>query len=94
MAIGTCQENRCANRNTMSLIVCSLLKPVVMLAAKLIIICNNQIERHDSRFSIVSSLRRELSPNAHLCGPGCDCVQIMCNTYSVHHVQHVMCHLV
>ena len=26
--------------------------------------------------------------------PGCNCVQITCNTSSAHHLQHVVCHVV
>ena len=53
---------------------------------------NTRIERHSSRF-MSSSLR----PNClqHILEwPEHNCVQIMCNTLSTYHVQHVVCHVV
>ena len=55
---------------------------------------NNRIERRNSRFFTISSLRRELSPTRMLKWPGRDRVQIMCNTSSAYHVQHAVCHFV
>ena len=55
---------------------------------------NNCIERRNSRFFTISSLRRELSPKRTLKWPVCNRVQIMCNTSSVYHMQHAVCHLV
>ena len=47
---------------------------------------NNRIQRRNSRFLTISSLRRELS----LKWPGRICVQITCHTSSAYHVQHVV----
>ena len=55
---------------------------------------NDSIEKRNSRFFTISSLRRKLSPTCTLKWPGCNCVQITCNTSGAYHVQHVMCHLV
>ena len=51
---------------------------------------NNRIQRCNSRFLTISSLRHEPSPAHMLKWTRCNCVQIMCNTSSTHHVQHVM----
>ena len=48
---------------------------------------NNRIQKHNSRFSTISSLRREPSPTRTLKRPGRNRVQI---TSSAHHVQHVV----
>ena len=57
----------------------------------LIIINNkNRIKRHNSRFITISSLRCEPSPTGTLKWPGCNGVQITCNTISTYHAQHVM----
>ena len=54
---------------------------------------DDRIERRNSRFFTISSLRRELSPT-HMCKwPGRNRVE-MCNTSSVYRVQHAVCHLV
>ena len=55
---------------------------------------NNRTERGNSRFSTISSLRRELTPTRTLKWPGRDRVQITCNTSSAYHVQPAVCHLV
>ena len=51
---------------------------------------NNRIERCNSRFFTISSLRRESSPTCTLKWPGPNRVQITCNTLSAYHVQHVV----
>ena len=51
---------------------------------------NNYIQGCSSRFLTISSLRHELSPTRSLKWPGCNRVQIMCNTSSAHHVQHAV----
>ena len=53
---------------------------------------NNRIQRHYSRFSTISSQRRELSPARTLKWPRHNRVQITCNTSSVYHVQ-VSCYM-
>ena len=55
---------------------------------------DNWTERHYSRFSRFSSLRRELSPTRTLKWPGNNLVQIRCKTQSTHHVQHIICQVV
>ena len=55
---------------------------------------NNWFERRDSICFTISSLRCKLSPTCTLKWPGLNCVQIMCNTGTAHHMQHVVCHLV
>ena len=44
-------------------------------------------------FLTISSLRPELSPTRTLKWPGCNRMEVMCNTSGAHHV-HVMCHMV
>ena len=56
----------------------------------LMIINNNHIQRRNSRFFTISSLCRELSPTRTLKWPRRNQVQIMCNTSSAYHVQHVV----
>ena len=51
---------------------------------------NNHIQRCNSRFFAISSLRRELSPTCTLKWPRRNRVQITCNTSSAYHVQHVV----
>ena len=51
---------------------------------------NNRIERSNSRFFTISSLHRKRSPTHTLKWIGSNCLQIMCNTSSAYHVQHVM----
>ena len=51
---------------------------------------NNHIQRRNSRFLTISSLRRELSPTRTLKWRGRNRVQITCNTSSTYHVQHVL----
>ena len=51
------------------------------------------IDRCNSRFCTISSLRRELSPTCTLKWPGRNHVQIMSNISNAFHVQHVMCHV-
>ena len=51
---------------------------------------NNCIRRCSLRFLTISSLRRELSPTCTLKRLGHNRVQIMCNTSSAYHVQHVV----
>ena len=51
---------------------------------------NNRTERHDSRFSTISSLHCELFPTPMLKWPERNHVQIMCNASSPYHVKHVM----
>ena len=53
---------------------------------------NNRIQRRNSRFFTISSLRRELSPTRTLKWPGRNRVQITCNTSSAYQVQHVVLH--
>ena len=53
---------------------------------------NNLIQRRYSRFFTISSQRRELSPTRTLKWPGCNRVQITCNTSSAHHMQ-VSCYV-
>ena len=55
-----------------------------------IIYNNNHIQRRNSRFFTISSLHRELSPTRTLKWLGRNRVQIMCNTFSAYHVQHVL----
>ena len=50
----------------------------------------NRIQRCNSRFLTISSLRRKLSPTRTLKWPGRNRVQITCNTSSAYHVQHVV----
>ena len=51
---------------------------------------SNHIQRRNSRFFTVSSLRSELSPIHTLKWPGRNRVQIVCNTLSAHHMLHVV----
>ena len=51
---------------------------------------NTCIERRNSRFSIIPSLRRELSPTQTFKWLGRNRVQTTCNTSSAYHVQHVV----
>ena len=51
---------------------------------------NNHVQRHNSRFFTISSLRHELSPTRTLKLPWSNHVQIMCNTWRAYHMQHVM----
>ena len=55
---------------------------------------NNRIERSNSRFSTIWSLRCKLSPTRTLMWPGRNRVQITCNTSSAYPVLHVVCHVV
>ena len=55
---------------------------------------NNCSERRNSRFLTIFSLCRKLSSTSTLKWPMRSRVQIMCSTYSAHHMQHVMCHVV
>ena len=55
---------------------------------------NDCIERSNSRFFTISSLRLKLPPTCTPKWSGCKRVQITCNTLSAYHVQHVLCHLV
>ena len=55
---------------------------------------NNCIQRRSSRFSTISLLRHELSPNRTLKWRRHNSVKIKCNTPKVYHVQRVVCHLV
>ena len=58
---------------------------------------NNRIQRRNSRVFTISSLRHELSPTHTPKWPGCNRVQITCNTSRAYHVQHAMlrttCHV-
>ena len=58
----------------------------------LIIMINNLIQRHNSRFFTISSLRRKLSPTHMLKWPWCNCVQIKCNTLSTCHC-NMLCYV-
>ena len=49
-----------------------------------------RIQRRKSRFLTISSLRREPSPVRTLKWPGCNRVQLTCNTSRAYHVQHVV----
>ena len=51
---------------------------------------NNRIQRLNSRFFTISSLRHELSPTRTLKWPERNRVQITCNTPNAYHVQHVV----
>ena len=51
---------------------------------------HNRIQRRNSRFLTISSLRRELSHTRTLKWPGRICVQITRNTSSAYPVQHVV----
>ena len=51
---------------------------------------NYHIQRLNLRFFTISSLHREPSPTSTRKWPGCNLVQITCNTLSAYHVQHVM----
>ena len=51
---------------------------------------NNRIQRRNSRFFAISSLRCEPSPTHTLKWPGCSRVQITCHISSTYHVQHVV----
>ena len=51
---------------------------------------NNRIQRRNSRFFTISSLHRELSRTRTFKWPGCNRVQITCNTSSAYRVQHVV----
>ena len=55
-----------------------------------IIYNNNHIQRRNSRFFTISSLCHEPSPTRTHKWLGCNRVQIMCNTFSAYHVQHVV----
>ena len=65
---------------------------IMIIIIILMITLNGAIE--DFFFFTVSSLCRKLSPTGLLKWPGCNCVQITCNTSGAHHVQHVVCHVV
>ena len=64
------------------------LEPEIM--GEVIINNNNHIQRRNSRFFTISSLRHELSRTRTLKWSGRNCVQITCNTLSACHVQHVL----
>ena len=51
---------------------------------------NNRFHRHNLRFFTISIQRHEPSPTHMLKWPGCNRVQITCNTSSACHVQHVV----
>ena len=51
---------------------------------------HHRIQRRNSRFSTISSLRRELSPARTLKWLGRNCVEITCNTSNAYHVHHVV----
>ena len=51
---------------------------------------HHRIQRRNSRFLTVSSLRREPSPTRTLKWLGHNHVQITCNTTSAYHAQHVV----
>ena len=51
---------------------------------------NNHIQRCNSRYIAISSLRHKPSPTRTLKWPRRNRLQIMCNTSSVYHVQHVL----
>ena len=51
---------------------------------------NNCIQRRNSRFFTISSLRRESSPARTLKWSGHNRVKITSNTSSAYHVQHVV----
>ena len=55
---------------------------------------DNRIERHNSRFLAISSLRHELSPTRTLKWPGRNHVQITCNTPDAYHLHPAVFHLV
>ena len=55
---------------------------------------DDRIQRRNSRFLTISSLRREPSPTRTLKWSGRNCVQITWNTSSADHVQSVTCHVV
>ena len=55
---------------------------------------DNCIQRRNSSFLTVSSLRRELSPTRTLKWPNHNRVKITCNTSGAYHVQRIVCHLV
>ena len=45
-------------------------------------------------FFTISSLCHEPSPTRTFKWPGCNCVQIMCNTSSTYYMQRVACHVI
>ena len=51
---------------------------------------NSHIQRRNLRFFTISSLRPEPSLTRMLKWPGCNHVQITCNTLSAYHMQHVV----
>ena len=51
---------------------------------------DSRIQRRNSRFLTISSLRCELSPTRTLKWPGRNRVKITCNTSSAYHVHHVL----
>ena len=53
---------------------------------------NKRIQRRNSRFFTISSLRRELSPTRTRMWPERSRVQITCNSSNAYHVQHVVLH--
>ena len=53
---------------------------------------NNSIQRRNSRFFTIPSLRHEPSPTSTLKWPGHNHVQITCNTSSAYLMQYVMSH--
>ena len=55
---------------------------------------NNRIERRNSTFFTISSLRHELSPTRTLKWPERNRVRVTCYTLSAYHVQPAVCHLV
>ena len=63
---------------------------IIIIVIIIIIINNDRIQRRNSRFFTISSLRRISSSTRTLKWPGRNCVQITCNTSSAHHVQHVV----
>ena len=70
------------------MIVIIIIKIVIILIMMIIIIALK------GAIFTISSLRHKLSPTRTLKWPGCNRVQITCNTSSTCHVQPVVCHLV
>ena len=66
--------------------------PSELFRPHMLLFNNNRIQRRNSWFFTISSLRRELSPTRTLQWPGCNGVQITCNTSSTYHMQHVVLH--
>ena len=88
----------CLGETTAELVYCDIIIIIIIVIVRIINNNNNnnnnnnynRIQRCYSRFSTISSQRRELFPTRTLKWPRRNRVQITCNTSSAYHVQHIV----